>query len=182
MKCPHCGYYDSKVSDSRDTSDGVRRRRQCLSCSGRFTTHERIQQSTLFVIKKDRRRESFQKEKLLNGMRRACEKRPIAEHVIERLADEIESELFAQGRTEVPSTLIGDMVMERLKRLDHIAYIRFASVYRDFADITRLKQEVDSLAGINTGEPEEAIPSAQLPLLPDTQVKTAGKAGGRRQR
>ena len=146
MKCPHCGFDDSKVLDSRDTADGIRRRRQCLSCNERFTTHEKVQQTMLFVIKKDRRREPFQKEKVLNGIRKACEKRPISGHDIEKLADEIETELLAQGRAEIPSSVIGDMVMAGLKTLDHIAYIRFASIYRDFADITRLKQEVDSLA------------------------------------
>jgi transcriptional repressor NrdR len=179
MKCPHCGYHDSKVLDSRDTSESIRRRRQCLSCNGRFTTHERFQQNALFVIKKDKRREPFQKEKILAGVRKACEKRPIAEHVIEKIVDEIESELIAQGKAEVPSTTIGDMVMEQLKSLDHIAYIRFASVYRDFADITRLKQEVDSLAGTSVSE---TSPSQQLPLLPETVVNAISKTGGRKRR
>jgi transcriptional repressor NrdR len=166
------------VLDSRDTSDGIRRRRQCLSCNVRFTTQEHVQQNTLFVVKKDRRREPFQKEKVLNGIRKACEKRPIALHVIERLTDEIETELFAQGKEEVPSSVIGDMVMERLKALDHIAYLRFASVYRDFTDITRLKQEVDSLADATMAVP--APPSAQLPLLPATEVNTVGEGKKRR--
>jgi len=168
------------VLDSRDTADGIRRRRQCLSCNERFTTHEKVQQTTLFVIKKDRRREPFQKEKMLNGVRKACEKRPIFGHDIERLADEVESELLASGHAEVPSSLIGDMVMARLKTLDHIAYIRFASIYREFADITRLKQEVDSLA--ESGEPVKiaaAGPSKQLPLIPGEEAG-AGKASGRR--
>ncbi|HXX59147.1 MAG TPA: transcriptional regulator NrdR [Dehalococcoidales bacterium] len=181
MKCPHCGYFDSKVLDSRDTSDGIRRRRQCLSCNTRFTTQERLQQHTVFVIKKDKRREPFQKEKVLNGIRKACEKRPIAFHVVERMADEIEMELIGQGKEEVPSSVIGDMVMERLKALDHIAYLRFASIYRDFTDITRLKQEVDSLAdaasGVTSGT---AVPSAQLPLLPDTEAGAV--EGGRKRR
>jgi transcriptional repressor NrdR len=176
MKCPHCSYYDSKVLDSREASDGIRRRRQCLSCGGRFTTYERIQQNTLFVIKKDRRRELFQKTKLLNGVRKACEKRPIAAHVIEKLVDDIETELYAHGKAEVPSSVIGDMVMEKLKRFDHIAYIRFASVYRDFEDITRLKQEVDSLAGTS------APSSTQLPLLPETEIVVPAKASKRRRR
>jgi transcriptional repressor NrdR len=176
VKCPHCGYDDSKVVDSREASDGIRRRRMCLSCGGRFTTYERIQQTTLFVIKKDKRREPFQKEKLLTGIRKAFEKRPVAAHVIEKIADDIEVELHAQGRAEVPSSVIGDMVMEKLKGLDHIAYIRFASVYRDFADISRLKQEVDSLASTNT------TPSAQLPLLPEVEVNTGRKPGGRHRR
>jgi transcriptional repressor NrdR len=179
MKCPHCGYHDSKVLDSRDTNEGIRRRRQCLSCNGRFTTHERYQQNALFVIKKDKRREPFQKEKILAGVRKACEKRPIAEHVIEKIVDEIESELVAQGKAEVSSTTIGDMVMEHLKSLDHIAYIRFASVYRDFADITRLKLEVDSLAETSVNE---TSPSQQLPLLPETVVNAITKTGGRKHR
>jgi transcriptional repressor NrdR len=173
MKCPHCGYSDSKVLDSRDVDDGVRRRRQCLSCNGRFTTYERIQKSGLFVIKKDKRRELFDKNKLLNGIRKAFEKRPVPAHVIDKIADDIEAELYKQGKQEVPSTVIGDMVMASLKNLDHIAYIRFASVYRDFADITRLKQEVDSLAGgVNKTVPS----SAQLPLLPDNEFEVATEA------
>jgi transcriptional repressor NrdR len=181
MKCPHCSYDDSKVLDSRETSEGIRRRRQCLSCGTRFTTQERLQQNTLFVIKKDKRREPFQKEKVLNGIRKACEKRPIASHIIERLADDIEVELLSQGRDEVSSNAIGDMVMERLRALDHIAYIRFASVYRDFTDITRLKQEVDNLAGATINAPQTGqSTSAQLPLLPDAE--TVVKTGGRRKR
>ena len=163
MKCPHCGYTDSKVLDSRDVDDGVRRRRQCLSCDSRFTTYERVQKSGLFVIKKDKRRELFDKSKLLNGIRKAFEKRPVAANVINKVADDIENELYKQGKQEVSSTVIGDMVMGHLKQIDQIAYIRFASVYRDFADITRLKQEVDNLA---RGE-IKGVPSAQLPLLPD---------------
>jgi len=181
VKCPHCGYSDSKVLDSRDTADGIRRRRQCLNCTQRFTTHEKVQRTTLFVIKKDRRREPFQKDKVLNGIRKACEKRPISGHDIEKLADEIESELVAGGRAEVYSSAIGDMVMAGLKTLDHIAYIRFASIYRDFADITRLKQEVDSLAeaGAPASASAEAVPSKQLPLLPGAD-NGAVKMGWRR--
>jgi transcriptional repressor NrdR len=180
MKCPHCSYHDSKVLDSRDTSDGIRRRRQCLSCSTRFTTQERLQRHMVLVVKKDKRREPFQKDKVLTGIRKACEKRPIAFHVIERLADEIEMELISQGKEEVPSSIIGDMVMQRLKALDHIAYLRFASVYRDFTDITRLKQEVDSLAdAAGSLTADNTVPSAQLPLLPDDE---AGSVEGSRRR
>ncbi len=168
MKCPHCAFNDSKVLDSRDVDDGVRRRRQCLKCDTRFTTYERIQKSGLFVIKKDKRRELFDKSKLLNGIRKACEKRPIPAHLIDKMADDIEAELYKQGSQEIPSTAIGDMVMAGLKNLDHIAYIRFASVYRDFTDITRLKQEVDSLAG---GVNKTAPSSAQLPLLPENELE-----------
>ena len=173
MKCPHCGYSDSKVLDSRDVDDGVRRRRQCLGCENRFTTYERIQKSSLFVVKKDKRREAFDKGKLLNGIRKAFEKRPVTARIIDQVADDIEAELYKQGKQEVSSTVIGDMVMANLRKIDHIAYIRFASVYRDFADITRLKQEVDNLA---RGE-SKAVPSAQLPLLPESELEVAVQAG-----
>jgi len=172
MKCPHCGYNDSKVLDSRDVDDGVRRRRQCLSCDSRFTTYERVQKTGLFVIKKDKRRELFDKSKLLNGIHKAFEKRPVAANKIDKIADDIEAELFKQGRQEVQSAVIGDMVMTKLKQIDQIAYIRFASVYREFADITRLKQEVDNLA---RGE-SKVVPSAQLPLLPDQGLEVVVKA------
>ena len=145
MNCPYCGYSDSKVIDSRDVNDGIRRRRQCLSCNARFTTYERLQPASLFIIKKDQRREEFNREKLLSGIRKACEKRPLPTGAIEKLVDEIEAELYHLGKAEIPSTLIGDMVMEKLKGLDYIAYIRFASVYREFADIRALKEAVDNL-------------------------------------
>ena len=163
MKCPYCGYFDSKVIDSRDVNDGIRRRRQCLSCDSRFTTYERLQPASLFVIKKDQRHEEFDKNKLLTGLRKACEKRPLPTGTIDKIADDIEAELYSTGKSEIPSRFIGDMVMERLKKLDYIAYIRFASVCRDFADITALKKAVDNLID---GEAEKT-PSAQLPLLPD---------------
>lgn len=177
MKCPHCGNNESKVLDSRDVDDSVRRRRQCLKCKGRFTTYERIQKIGLFVIKKDKRRELFDKSKLLNGIRKACEKRPITAHVIDKLADDIEIELYKQGKQEIASTDIGDMVMSSLKNIDHIAFIRFASVYREFTDITRLKQEVDSLAG---GVSKITTASAQLPMLFDNTFKVTME-GGRRE-
>ncbi len=176
MNCPFCGYHDSKVIDSRDVNDGIRRRRQCLSCSSRFTTYERLQPTGLFVIKKDQRREEFNKDKLLTGIRKACEKRPLPTGIVDKLADDIEAELYHQGKAEIPSAVIGDMVMERLKNLDYIAYIRFASVYREFTDITALKREVDSLIG---GENEAPRPTSQLPLLPDEELETVAK---RRQR
>ncbi len=167
MNCPYCGYHDSKVIDSRSVNDGIRRRRQCLSCGSRFTTYERLQPAGLFVIKKDERREEFSKNKLLTGIRKACEKRPLPTGTVDRLADDIEAELYHQGKAEIPSAVIGDMVMERLKSLDHIAYIRFASVYREFADITKLKEEVDSLA---SNEGKVSPSSAQLPLIPSEEV------------
>ena len=168
MKCPYCGFTDSKVIDSRDVNDGVRRRRQCLKCNARFTTYERLQPASLFIIKKDQRREEFNREKLLGGIRKACEKRPLPTGAIEKITDEIESGLYSLGKAEVPSTLIGDLVMEKLKGLDYIAYIRFASVYRDFADIKALKDAVDNLVIAPKGNPRAR---GQLSLLPDTEIE-----------
>ncbi len=176
MNCPYCGYHDSKVIDSRDVNEGIRRRRQCLSCGSRFTTYERLQPASLFVIKKDGRREEFNRMKLLTGIRKACEKRPLPTGTVDKLADDIEAELYHLGKAEIPSAVIGDMVMERLKSLDYIAYIRFASVYREFTDITALKQEIDSLV---SDEAEVSHPTSQLPLLPDDKLETVAK---RRQR
>ncbi|MDP2916664.1 MAG: transcriptional regulator NrdR [Dehalococcoidia bacterium] len=163
MNCPYCNYNDSKVIDSRDVNDGVRRRRQCLSCNARFTTYERIQPASLFVIKKDQRREEFNRVKLLGGVRKACEKRPLPTGAVEKLIDDIEAELYRSGKSEVPSTVIGDMVMAKLKNLDYIAYIRFASVYREFADITALKDAVDTLVVSQKSH----TPASQLSLLPN---------------
>lgn len=167
MECPYCGYHDSKVIDSRDINDGIRRRRQCLSCRSRFTTYERLQPVGLFVIKKDERREEFSRDKLMTGIRKACEKRPLPSGTVDRVADDIETGLYRSGKLEIPSTVIGDMVMERLKSLDHIAYIRFASVYREFTDITTLKEVVDALAS-GAGMPHT---SNQLPLLSTEELE-----------
>ena len=166
MNCPFCGYTDSKVIDSRDVNDGIRRRRQCLRCDMRFTTYERLQRASLFVIKKDGRREEFNREKLLVGIRKACDKRPLAEDTVAKLVDEIEGELYQTGRAEVPSADIGDLVIARLKKLDHIAYIRFASVYREFEDITTLKEEVDSLANRAPSPPSDQLPLFKQEELP----------------
>jgi len=166
--CPSCGYQDSKVVDSREVNEGVRRRRQCLKCGHRFTTYERLEPASLFVVKKDQRREEFNREKLLGGIRKACEKRPLPVGAVGKLADEVEAELYALGRAEVATSVIGDMVMEKLKKLDHIAYLRFASVYREFADITELKEVVDSLAGSEAKLPRSV---GQLALLPEDNLK-----------
>ena len=179
MNCPYCGHQDSKVIDSRDANDGIRRRRECLRCGRRFTTHERLQPASLFVIKKDGRREEFNRDKLLTGIRKACEKRPLPTGAIEKLIEDIEAELYQTGKAEIPGTVIGDMVMERLKSLDNIAYIRFASVYRPFTDITALKREIDVLLG---AEAKPAQPASQLPLLPNRQSAelVRGSRGRRR--
>ena len=146
MKCPYCGFQDSKVIDSRAINDGVRRRRECMHCSSRFTTYERVQVISLYVIKKDGRREEFNRPKLTTGIRKACEKRPLPMGSIERMVDDIEAELQQLGRSEVATSMIGEMVMQRLRETDHIAYIRFASVYRPFADIQSLRDELEALA------------------------------------
>ena len=173
MDCPHCGGQESKVIDSRSLDEGVRRRRQCIACSARFTTYERIQPHDIFVIKKDGRREEFSRDKLLSGIRKACEKRPLPTGAIDKFMDAIEAELYTAGKREVSSSYIGDLVMSGLKKLDHIAYLRFASVYREFADITDLKLEVDSLA-----IRRELTPENQLPLLTSEAVNSvAGRKG-----
>jgi transcriptional repressor NrdR len=164
MQCPYCKYEDSKVIDSRNVNDGVRRRRQCLKCNARFTTYERIQPASLYIKKKDQRREEYNREKLTGGIRRACEKRPLPTGAVEKLVDEIETELFEMGKAEISSSLIGDKVMNKLKTLDYIAYIRFASVYREFADIRALKDAVDSL--IVSHKDKSQLPG-QLSLIPD---------------
>jgi transcriptional repressor NrdR len=172
MNCPYCNYHDSKVVDSRDVSDGIRRRRECLACGSRFTTYERIQTVGLFVIKKDQRREEFNRDKLASGIRKACEKRPLPTGTIDRVVQDIEAELYSLSKSEIPSAVIGDMVMNRLKKLDYIAYIRFASVYRQFTDITALKQEIDSLVD---GQEKTVDMTSQLPLLPADDLLAGGK-------
>jgi transcriptional repressor NrdR len=179
MDCPFCGHTDSRVIDSRDSEGGIRRRRECLRCRGRFTTYERPQRPSLFVIKKDKRREEFNKDKLLSGIRKACEKRPLESSAVDRLADDIETELYQQGKTEIPTSLIGDMVMEKLRALDYIAYIRFASVYREFKDVTDFKREVDNL--VESTEPgKEGV--SQLPLIPGGNEDKTEKRPARRTR
>jgi transcriptional repressor NrdR len=173
MNCPYCGYLHSKVVDSRDVNDAIRRRRQCLSCESRFTTYERLQSASLFVIKKDGRREEFNRDKLLTGIRKACEKRPLPTGAVDKLVDDIEAELYLLNKPEIPGAVIGDMVMEKLKSLDYIAYIRFASVYREFADIADLKQEVDTLLNAKAQISQTA---GQLSLIPDTKVKELAKS------
>ena len=168
MNCPYCGGTGSRVIDSRPLDGGVRRRRQCLSCGARFTTYERVQSRNIFVVKKDGRREQFSRNKLSSGIRKACEKRPLPVGAIDKLIDNVEAELYGLGKAEISSSFIGDLVMQGLKKLDHIAYIRFASVYREFADIGVLKLAVDNLAEGEILTP----PVNQLPLLPSEAVNS----------
>ncbi|AZR73025.1 transcriptional regulator NrdR [Anoxybacter fermentans] len=147
MKCPYCNYNESKVVDSRSTEENtsIRRRRECLKCGERFTTYERIEELPLMVIKKGGSQEFFDRNKLLTGILKACEKRPIPRKVLEDLVKDIERELRNRMETEVKSEEIGEMVMERLKNVDEVAYVRFASVYRQFKDINIFKQELEKL-------------------------------------
>lgn len=132
--------------DSRDDESVVRRRRECLDCKHRFTTYERMEAPRLFVVKKDGRREQYNRDKVLNGLRRACEKRPVSEAAMEEVVAGVERQLFSRGENEVPATMLGEKLMEALKRLDKVAYIRFASVYRSFDDIGKFQAELAELA------------------------------------
>ncbi len=147
MRCPFCMHMDSKVLDSRQTEEGasIRRRRECTACGKRFTTYERLDEVPLMVVKKDGRREPFARAKILNGTLRACEKRPISLQTIEEVVDKIEKQVRANLDQEVSSGAIGEMVMDHLRELDDVAYVRFASVYRQFKDLDRFIEEVQQL-------------------------------------
>ncbi len=153
MRCPFCGNDDSKVIDSRPAEEGstIRRRRECIACHRRFTTHEVVEHLPVVVVKKDGSRQSFDRVKLINGMVRACEKRPVALAEIEKIADEIETEVRSSLEREVDTVQIGEMVMDRLKNVDEVAYVRFASVYRSFRDINTFMDELTKLLGSKTG-------------------------------
>ena len=147
MKCPYCGYLEDKVVDSRPADEGarIRRRRECVSCGKRFTTYEMIESMPLYVVKRDGTRQAFDRMKLINGMLRACEKRPVALDSIEKIADDIELELRGRLEKEFKSVTIGEMVMDRLKEIDEVSYVRFASVYRSFKDVNSFIDELNSL-------------------------------------
>ena len=147
MKCPYCGYSESKVIDSRPTEEGssIRRRRECLSCRKRFTTYETVESLPMVVIKKDGSRQSFDRNKILRGMIRACEKRPVSLGALETIADEIEQDLQNSMEREIRTEVIGEQVMTRLKKVDEVAYVRFASVYRQFKDIDTFMTELNKL-------------------------------------
>ena len=147
MRCPQCGSRESRVVDSRDLDDAatIRRRRECASCAARFTTYERVEAARLVVLKSDGTRQEFDREKLAAGLRKALTRRPVAAGAADQAADQIEAELRASGTSEVPSSRIGELAMEKLRAIDHIAYIRFASVYQSFPDLVDLKREVDRI-------------------------------------
>ncbi len=147
MRCPYCTSLDNKVVDSRMGKEGesIRRRRECLKCEGRFTTYERVEEMLPLVIKKDSRREPFDRQKILSGLKKACEKRPISMEMLEKTVEDIEKSLQEKGLKEIPSTVVGEEVMDSLHRLDEVAYVRFASVYRSFRDINEFMSELKDI-------------------------------------
>ncbi|HOJ33254.1 MAG TPA: transcriptional regulator NrdR [Candidatus Hydrogenedentes bacterium] len=149
MRCPFCGHLESKVVDSRSSKEGdsIRRRRECMKCARRYTTYERIEEVAQMVIKKDGRREPFDRWKIKSGILKACEKRPVSLEMVESLIDDVERSLFNSSEHEVPTQAIGQAVMERLKELDEVAYVRFASVYRQFRDLNEFMNELKDLLG-----------------------------------
>ena len=157
MKCPYCGELESKVIDSRPTEDGekIRRRRECLRCGKRFTTYEIVETVPLMVIEKDRSRQVFDRQKLLGGMLRACEKRPVSYEMLERAVDNIEQSLLNSYEREVTSIHIGELAMEELKKVDEVAYVRFASVYRQFSDLNTFMNELKEMLSKRSEQPEK---------------------------
>ncbi|MEJ5306827.1 MAG: transcriptional regulator NrdR [candidate division WOR-3 bacterium] len=152
MKCPYCGFEENRVIDSRASKDGqsVRRRRECLQCKKRFTTYEYVEKTPLLVIKRDGRREPYARDKLIEGIRTACRKRPVSNESINKIVEDVERKLFAKESEEVESKIIGEIVMEQLKEIDEISYVRFASVYRQFKDMNEFIDELNSL--LNKGD------------------------------
>ncbi len=155
MRCPRCGHGDNRVVDSRVGKEGdvIRRRRECLSCHARFTTYERIEEELPLVVKRDGRREPFDRQKILNGILKACEKRPVSYPTVEKVVDTLEAEFQASGEKEVSSVKIGERVMGELLKLDDVAYVRFASVYRQFKDISQFVEEIKGLISENPERP-----------------------------
>jgi transcriptional repressor NrdR len=183
MRCPYCSDTKSHVTDSRDSGAGIRRRRECGRCGVRFTTYERIQSAALIVAKRDARREEFNRDKLLSSIRLACAKRPLPTGTLEKVVDDIEASLQRLGRAEVPVSMIGEMVIDRLQELDRVAYIRYASVYRDFDDLEEFSREIEALyAAMRESQRQGA--TSQLSLLPeDAAVRQAHRPRrGRRPR
>ena len=177
--CPFCNHDDSKVVDSRDSGDGIRRRRQCLRCDRRFTTYERVHAREVLVNKRDGRSEEFSRDKLWSSLTKACAKRPMRPGTIDRLVDEIETAVIESGKSEIPARSVGDLVMERLRDLDRVAYIRYASVYRDFRDIEAFREEVNALLAPPSPAPE---PSSQLSFLEDDAIPPRPQRRGGRAR
>lgn len=165
MKCPYCASQNSRVIDTREVPDGIRRRRECTNCQQRFTTYERIAGISLLIVKRDKSREEFDREKLLRNLRVACHKREVSAQQIETLVQDIETDLYSMGRGEIPSREIGEMVMRKLYHLDEVAYVRFASVYREFQDVDSISEEIEKLQARKRREAER---KNQIPLPIDT--------------
>ena len=174
MRCPHCGERETRVVDSRDLDDSVtiRRRRECTACASRFTTYERVEAARLILVKRNGARQEFDRDKLVSGLRKALTRRPVAEDAAETAADEIEAELRSQGVTEIESGRVGALAMAKLRDLDQIAYIRFASVYQSYDDLEALKREVDNLYAERG---DESV--VQDPATSGTRTGKAGKNG-----
>ena len=145
MKCPYCSNKGLKVTNKRESPEGIRRRRECLKCKKRFTTYEKISNEDFYIVKKDKSREKFSREKLESGIEKAFEKRPVSKEKIEKMINEIEEQLRRKGKREINSSIVGELIMKKIKKLDNVAYIRFASVYRDFQDIKDFKNELKEL-------------------------------------
>ena len=179
MRCPYCYYAESKVIDSRDAPDGIRRRRECIKCGLRFTTYERIQATSLMIAKRDGRREEYQREKLTSSIQKACVKRPLPTGTIDKLVEDIEAQLQDIGKSEITSAGLGEIIIEKLRAIDPVAYIRFASVYRDFADVESFKEAVEALEkSKRDNQPENKDNSPQLPLI-KVEIKSCGRSRGR---
>lgn len=164
MRCPQCGTPETRVTDSRDTGEEIRRRRECIQCGVRFTTYERVQRAALIVVKSDGRREEFNRDKLLRSIRLACVKRPLPTGSLEKVVDDIEADLQRLGRAEVPAAVIGDTTLARLRHLDPVSYVRYASVYRDFDSLDGFIREV---AQYQTQQDEGPSGDQQLELIPN---------------
>ncbi|MBK50647.1 MAG: transcriptional regulator NrdR [Chloroflexi bacterium] len=171
MYCPNCNNTESKVIDSRDSKDGTRRRRECIGCEARFTTYEKVQNKVIQIVKRDERREEFTPAKLLASLIKACAKRPLPTGKLEKSAEEIESILIRSGKSEVKADYIGQLVMARLKQLDTVAYIRYASVYQNFQDIETFKKEIE---GLLTPKDRKKKENNQLSFFGEKQTKTTG--------
>ncbi len=180
MHCPFCGNNESRVIDSRESPDGVRRRRECMRCELRFTTYERVHSMPLMIAKRDGRREAFSSEKLERSLRVACAKRPLEVGAISKMVVDIENELHKLSKAEVEARVIGEMCIERLKILDRVAYIRFASVYRDFQDVDSFTREVEALSSPTEGENDGS--KSQLRLIEDDVPRLARRGRRRRAR
>ena len=167
MQCPYCNSANSKVTDSRSAEGSIRRRRECVDCGHRFTTYERVETIPLQVIKRDGQKQEFQRSKLLSSIAIACAKRPIPSRSIDRIVQDVERQLHSLGRSEVPTVVIGEMVMEYLRELDWVAYVRWASVYRDFQDLESFEQVVEDLRK-REGQPQDSI---QLTLMDQGPAK-----------